>query len=193
MRNGAAIAARLGGRRYRKGWMFRCPVHNDRTPSCSLRDDGLVTCFAGCPRHQVAAALDALGFTDDGGSADQVESDVDERRIVYARWLWDQAKVGKPIIAEQYLRSRGITLAVPEVLRPSLIIDLGDRRPFTGFSGIIAAVQQLDGTLTAVQNKGRGHKGITFGRLLAGAVQLAAANDGELGLAEGIVQLHGAG
>jgi hypothetical protein len=64
MRDGAAITARLGGRRRGGSWMFRCPVHDDRNPSCSLRDDGLVTCFAGCPRQQVEAALDALGFPD---------------------------------------------------------------------------------------------------------------------------------
>ena len=52
MRNGAAIASALGGRPYNKGWMFCCPCHDDRTPSASIRYDGLVTCFAGCHREQ---------------------------------------------------------------------------------------------------------------------------------------------
>src|SRR5262245_34769885 len=64
MRDGAAIAKKLHGYPYKRGWMFRCPCHDDRVPSCSIRDDGLVTCFANCPREQVEAALDALGFTD---------------------------------------------------------------------------------------------------------------------------------
>ena len=187
MRDGAAIVARLGGRRYPKGWMFRCPVHDDRTPSCSLRSkDGLLTCFAGCPRDQVAAALDALGFTDDGAAPDQVRNGKeDDDRIAYACSLWEQSKVGNPAVAEKYLRCRGITLPVPEVLRPPLIVDVGHRLPLVGFSGIIAAVAQLDGTITAVQNKGRGYS-INYGRLLQGAVQLTAPTDGELGLAEGI-------
>ena len=65
MRDGAAIGAARGGRRNGKGWSFCCPCHDDHEPSCSIRDDGLVTCFAGCPRAEVLAALDALGFTDD--------------------------------------------------------------------------------------------------------------------------------
>jgi hypothetical protein len=65
VRDGAAIAAALGGSHYGKGWSFRCPCHDDRVASASIRNDGLVTWFAGCPRSEVLAALDALGFTDD--------------------------------------------------------------------------------------------------------------------------------
>jgi hypothetical protein len=67
VRDGAGIAAALGGRGNGKGWQFRCPVHDGRVASCAIRrSDGLVTCFAGCPREQVEAKLDALGFADDG-------------------------------------------------------------------------------------------------------------------------------
>ncbi|MCC6619208.1 MAG: hypothetical protein IT341_09265 [Chloroflexi bacterium] len=48
-------------RRNGAGWMARCPVHEDRTPSLSvgIGDDGraLVTCHAGC---DLAAILGAL-------------------------------------------------------------------------------------------------------------------------------------
>lgn len=44
-------------------WLARCPAHDDRGPSLSVRemDDGrvLVHCFAECPIHDV---LDALGL-----------------------------------------------------------------------------------------------------------------------------------
>ncbi len=46
------IGRGLGGRRFRGGWMARCPAHDDRKPSLSIRegDHGkvLVCCHAGC-------------------------------------------------------------------------------------------------------------------------------------------------
>jgi hypothetical protein len=166
--------------------MFCCPVHADRNPSCALRDDGLVTCFAGCPRQQVEAALDTLGFPNTAlPDRSNPGCEYDDRSIAIARYYWDQATVN-PAQVEKYLRRRGITLPVPEVLRPSLIFDPGDRSAFIGFDGILAAVQQLDGSITAVHNKGGNGKACTFGRPGDGAVQLSAPSDGELGLAEGI-------
>ena len=45
------IAKALGGRKAGGGWMARCPAHDDRAPSLSIRDadDGkvLVHCHAG--------------------------------------------------------------------------------------------------------------------------------------------------
>ena len=42
-------------------WMARCPAHDDRGPSLSIRegDDGriLIHCFAGCEAHSIAAAV----------------------------------------------------------------------------------------------------------------------------------------
>ena len=45
--------------------MARCPAHEDKNPSLSLRDgDGkvLVHCFGGCPQDAVIAALKDLGL-----------------------------------------------------------------------------------------------------------------------------------
>ncbi|HEV8104887.1 MAG TPA: hypothetical protein VGP69_14245 [Gaiellaceae bacterium] len=43
------------------GWIARCPAHEDRSPSLSVRegDDGrvLVRCFAGCTTDKVCASL----------------------------------------------------------------------------------------------------------------------------------------
>ena len=48
-------------RRSGKGWMARCPAHEDRNPSLSIRegDDGtiLLHCFAGCAFDDIARAL----------------------------------------------------------------------------------------------------------------------------------------
>src|SRR5262249_11995028 len=121
MRDGAAIAAARNGRRYSGGWMFRCPCHNDHKPSASIRDDGLVTCFAGCSRADVSTALDALGFTDDDRITTVAWTDDSEKRIRKAQedWAWSE-KLTRPEdveFVEWYLRSRGITLPIPAVLR----------------------------------------------------------------------------
>src|SRR5215831_13025993 len=96
MRDGEAIINKLGGKPTNTGWMFRCPCHNDSTPSCSLRDkDGLVTCFAGCPRDQVEQALDAMGFTDDGTRReyDPIQEWQDRQgRIRHAQELWKDSE-----------------------------------------------------------------------------------------------------
>jgi len=182
MRDGAAIAAQLGGRRASKGWLFCCPCHEDRVASCSVRDDGFVTCFAGCDRKELAAKLDALGFPDDGLACTIPFKDDVPERVATAVRMWKDALDDPPYVAS-YLRTRGITLPVPAVLR-------------RWKRGYIAAVQRHDGALIAVQTKGPGQKGKTFGWLSNGAVQLTPCGS-ELGLAEGVenalsaTQLHG--
>jgi putative DNA primase/helicase len=61
----AEIAQRLHGRKMPSGWMARCPAHDDRNPSLSLRDvDGkvLVHCHAGCDQKSVIEALKSRGL-----------------------------------------------------------------------------------------------------------------------------------
>jgi putative DNA primase/helicase len=65
----ADIASRLHGRKSGSGWMARCPAHDDRVPSLSLRDaDGkvLVHCHGGCDQHSVIEALKRRGLWPDG-------------------------------------------------------------------------------------------------------------------------------
>jgi DNA primase len=53
--NAESIAKALGGRKAGGGGTARCPAHDDRTPSLSIRDadDGkvLVRCHAGCDQE----------------------------------------------------------------------------------------------------------------------------------------------
>jgi hypothetical protein len=64
-----ALLSRLDGLRVTaKGrWIARCPSHDDRTPSLSIREleDGrvLLKCFGGCESESVLTAL-GLGFAD---------------------------------------------------------------------------------------------------------------------------------
>lgn len=58
------IVSRLHAKRAGKGWLAKCPAHDDRDPSLTINEgaDGraLVYCQAGCP---LEAVLSALGLT----------------------------------------------------------------------------------------------------------------------------------
>jgi 5S rRNA maturation endonuclease (ribonuclease M5) len=59
------IIRALGARRSGSGWVARCPAHEDRNPSLSIRDDAgklLVHCHAGCAQRDVVNALKARGL-----------------------------------------------------------------------------------------------------------------------------------
>ncbi len=64
--NAEEIARALGGRRSGKGWVVKCPAHQDKRPSLSI-DEGsngkaLVKCRAGCSQDDVIDALRGRGL-----------------------------------------------------------------------------------------------------------------------------------
>lgn len=65
------ITAALGGRWIGAKGMARCPVHDDRRASLSIRDgeDGAIwfTCFAACNRRDIATELRRRGRLPDRG------------------------------------------------------------------------------------------------------------------------------
>jgi putative DNA primase/helicase len=197
MRDGAKIAEALGGKRYCTGWTFRCPCHVDRKTSAAIRHkDGLVTCFAGCPREEVEAKLDALGFADDGQGRQEdrhrglpaAGGDPEPNPVAIHSWVFAGPIDGTP--AETYLRGRGITAVTAGALRfcpratnpktqaeqPAIVAPVWDRAWGHRLIGAQLTFLRRDGTKDFRHNVG------TFG---SGAVQLATPIDGELGLAEG--------
>ena len=59
-----ALTERIGGRWYGSYGAARCPVHDDRDPSLSIRDGErrvLVKCHAGCDPRDIIAALQREG------------------------------------------------------------------------------------------------------------------------------------
>lgn len=59
------IARALHGRRNGKGWVARCPAHDDHSPSLSVTSENgkvLVHCFTGCPQEAVIRALRSIGL-----------------------------------------------------------------------------------------------------------------------------------
>src|SRR5215510_514309 len=199
MRDGQAIVRRLGGRRIKNGWKFSCPCHRDRNPSAVIYDSGWIVCFAKCDRKEIETALDALGLKDNGQPAPARDRDKEradrEQRVKEVQQLWeDQAPDSRQWWAEdfdrvdplrpqgdddialvaQYLKWRGITLPVPIVLRRWAV------------NGLIACLQQIDGTITAVQTRSARGDRLTHGPMENGAVRLTPLKNEHLALSEGI-------
>jgi hypothetical protein len=129
--NAEAIAKAIRGRKVGGGWTARCPAHDDRNPSLSIRDvDGkvLVRCHAGCEQARVIAALRRRGLWAENGPRSRswtarcklVKSEPDRddaRRTEVALAIWHSAKPTGGTPVETYLASRGIHLQPPNVLR----------------------------------------------------------------------------
>ena len=126
------IAKALGGRKACGGWMARCPAHDDRTPSLSIRDADdnkvLVRCHAGCDQERVIAALRGRGLWAENGPRSlswmarrtpvERKPDQDEaKRSEAASAIWQSAKPAQGSPVETYLASRGLYLPPPDALR----------------------------------------------------------------------------
>jgi putative DNA primase/helicase len=125
------IAKALGGHRAGATWMARCPAHDDREPSLSIRDvDGkvLVRCHAGCGQRDVIAALKERGLWDGNAhsslrksrhrkvSPTRPDTDQAERSAV-ALSIWHSAIPAERTAVTTYLTSRGLLLSPPDALR----------------------------------------------------------------------------
>ena len=126
------IAKALGGRRVGEIWMAHCPVHDDRTPSLSIRvgKDGkiLVRCHAGCAQRELIAALRERDLWQTAGRTLKMarnhrhrspeNPDLDApRRSGAARAIWQESQAAEETSAARYLRSRGLNLPPSPVLR----------------------------------------------------------------------------
>jgi hypothetical protein len=145
--NAETIAKALGGRKAGSGWSARCPAHDDRTPSLSLRDTGegkvLVRCHAGCDQDEVIAHLKANGLWTQNGPrlfrhaasrrvTKPTEPDHDDiKRTEAALSIWQAAKPAGGTLVESYLGSRGLRLPAMLALRfhPCLKHPSGDSWP----------------------------------------------------------------
>jgi putative DNA primase/helicase len=126
------IAKALGGFRTGAGWMARCPAHDDRKPSLSLRnsDSGmvLVRCHARCEQEQVIAALRSRGLWTERGLrsysrpaaspiVERRPGQDDAKRSKDALAIWQSTIPARGTPVETYLLSRGLHLATPPMLR----------------------------------------------------------------------------
>jgi putative DNA primase/helicase len=125
------IAKALGGRKAGSDWMARCPAHDDREPSLSIRvaDDGkvLVRCHAGCDQERVISALRSRHLWPENGShapgrsAPRVTATSqpghDSKRTETALTIWKATTPADGTLVETYLASRGLYLPPPVTLR----------------------------------------------------------------------------
>ena len=195
---GRAIVERLGGRWTPAGAMCRCPAHEDRSPSLSVRPGRtrlLLHCFAGCGASEVLRAMDALNLLDPSaavadGAGPQAAA---PRRNCAALRIWRESRPIRGTAAERYLASRGLRTDSAQLRyhprTPQGAGSLTVRRP-----ALIAAVADDSGVIaihrTFVDPDGSGLAPIAvprggLGRYARGAVRLGGPAP-RLGLAEGI-------
>ena len=189
-----AAARQAGVKLQRAGREFKgcCPFHPDRSPSFTIyRDDRRFQCF-GCgaegdildfvQRAYGVRLLDAIGMLD-GGALRELE----QQRVVAtpkSDWsraalsIWGEAAPIARTPAEAYLRSRGITMDLPQTLRFARLryAQEDGRRP-----ALVAAVCSPAGDLTGIQRTfltDDGRKAdvpdvkLSLGRVAGGAIQL---------------------
>ena len=201
------IARALGGRKAGGGWTARCPAHDDRTPSLSIRDaDGrvLVRCHAGCPQERVITALRARGLWSEvgrrsgnttgaqSGATNLPDRGNDERTRAALR-LWETTMTARGTLVETYLDARNIVIPIPDALRFHAAIKhpSGQRWP-----AMVALVTRgTDGNPIAVHRTFLGRDGsskapveptkMMFGPCRGGVVRLGPVGD-RLMIAEGI-------
>ncbi len=128
--NAQEITKALGGHWHGSYGTARCPAHEDKTPSLSVRDaegDKLMThCFSGCSPEAVWGALQ------DNGLVERAEDRPARRRRPppqrplrpepsqnqnHALELWRAAQPATGTPTEDYLRGRGITIPAPASVR----------------------------------------------------------------------------
>lgn len=199
---GRRLVERLGGRWSGGAGLCRCPAHDDRRPSLSVRigrTSLLLHCFAGCSAADILKSLRAAGRPLEavsGSTSSESRSGrhlQTERSRAAAIRLWGAARpiAGTPV--ECYLAGRGLATECPE-LRYHPRTPHG-ARPLTRFRpAMIAAVRDESGVVAVHRTFLDARRGALasideprcgLGRFGSGAVRLGGIGP-RLGLAEGI-------
>lgn len=202
----ASVAQALGGRRNGRGWLCRCPAHNDRSPSLSVADgeEGrlLVRCFAGCQPVDVLRAIADMDLA--GGhpapAPDPVEIEREHaEKAARATDLWrSAAEITAYDPPDVYLQLRGLGGRLGPW--PGSLRYLAEARHPSGATipaMVAAASRWPDRKVTAVQLTGLDPESCektklaparwTVGALSGAAVRLSPWQEGqELVLVEGV-------
>ena len=196
---GRALVERLGGRWSPNGGLCRCPAHEDRSPSLSVRAGRsrlLLHCFAGCRASDILKALATARLLEPGAPGafgpPPAGSDGHGLREAALR-IWGGAHDVPGTPAARYLASRAL-------FKPSLELRYHPRtpqgpKPFTLFRpALVAAVRDSSGLVavhrTFLDLRGRDVAAQPLSRaglgpFGCGAVRLGGVAS-RLGLAEGI-------
>jgi putative DNA primase/helicase len=190
------LTERLGGD-WRGGFgTARCPAHEDKRPSLSIRDGDdapLLKCHAGCSSGAVVDALKRGGIWPVPSQLRTGRNSHVADTSACALEIWREARPIAATIAEVYLRSRGVVAPLP----PSLRYHRSLRHKRTGLilPALVAGVSGADRHVIAIQRTflkldGSGKATVSdakmsLGAMGRGAVRLAPAAEA-LGIAEGI-------
>ncbi len=208
--NARALTEALAGKWHGGYGTAKCPAHDDRTPSLSVRDAGngrvLVHCHTGCEQEAVLDALRGRGLWD----GDRHSELTDDRRFGTPRRrrpkpddnpngeaalrIWHESKPALgTLVQTPYLRNRAITLPPPPSLRYHPALNHGP----TGLllPAMIGGVQGPDGKIRGIHRtylRGDGETKapvsqakMMLGKCAGGAVRLAKAGK-TLAIGEGI-------
>ena len=194
---GRALVERLGGHWSADGGLCRCPAHDDRTPSLSVRPGRtrlLLHCFAGCSPEEILRALERGRLIEHNPPHVAAGAMRDEHRLSHvALRIWNESRPLQGTAAERYLARRAIHRGSSELryhprtphgrspltaYRPALIAAVRDGSGLSGIHRIF--IDPGNGALAALPNPKCG-----LGSFGGGAVRLGGSAD-RLGLAEGI-------
>jgi len=165
MTSAAEIAKALDGRREKRQWRCRCPVHGGR--SLALRDgrDGklLVYCYAGCEWRDIFDWLRSRGLIGPANGFPSLEREEERyrreerearaevarlrRAISRARDLYRRGVDPHGTAVEIYLRSRGITGSIPPVLR---FLEVCPHRNGRYYPAMVAPIVNVRGEQIAI-------------------------------------------
>ena len=208
MNSAIGLTLALNGSWSGSSGMARCPAHDDRVPSLSIRDMNgkvLVRCHAGCDQHDVVAILKKRGLWESNvrlplhGACRRRRAAVaepdrqDAQRTTAALQIWQFAipAVNTPVAV--YMATRGLTLRLPSSLRchQALRHPLGEVWPCMvalvtrGGDGTPLAIHR---TFLALDGKGKAPvmpAKMMLGPCRGGAVRLAEAGSSVM-VGEGI-------
>ena len=195
---GRSIVETLGGKWSAAGGMCRCPAHDDRTPSLSVRAGTrnlLFHCFSGCDTRDVLTALRRGGhaWSSDGFHIGRPARETAGLVAEIIARLWNAGRGIEGTLADRYLRSRGIATAGAQ-LRFHPRVQVGSLSTATFHPALLAAVRDDSGMIavhrTLLDAETAGLARIDrpkrmLGRPLAGAVRLGEPKS-ILGIAEGL-------
>jgi hypothetical protein len=204
----AQLAYALDGKRCGHGWKAKCPAHDDRDPSLSIsvsrEGKTLIHCHAGCSQADVLSALKARDLWPKDAqqhlrprlqSVHGYSERDDAARKASALDIWNKSIPASGTLAEDYLRSRGITLPIPDAIR--FHDNLTHHSSSTAWPAMVALIVDVEGGPMAVHRTylARDGKGkapvepskMALGPCRHGAVRLAhIEHDKALIVAEGI-------
>jgi len=190
-----AIVAAYGGEWHGAYGLCRCPAHQDRTASLSVRvgDRALLfKCFAGCTTSDILSALKS-GQHKYGGRPSDVPRPVNDFSAL-AQHIWSKALPIRNSLAQTYLSSRGIAISDwPFRFDPRTQIK--QRGEYSYHPALVAAIRNESGQV-AIQRTLLSRDGMRkattespkrmLGHNIGGAIRIGTTPTTTLRLAEGL-------